>query len=143
MNENTLNLLRLLVKSGHLAEIRLDTLLADLDLSATRLWTLQHLQQSDRPQSPGSIANCMAFAKSNATQLVDHLEAGQLLRRVPDASDRRCTHLDLTEAGRERVQSALETLQPLLARLEQTFTPQEQEQLVNLLRRLNEAIQQP
>lgn len=140
MNENTLKLLRLLVQSGRLTETRLDALLAGLDLSATRFWALQHLEEADEPLSLGTLAGSMAFARSNATQLVDHLEAEALVRRAAAPQDRRCTHLELTGSGRQRARKALESLRPALEQIEAAFTPQEQEQLAGLLQRLNEAM---
>jgi DNA-binding MarR family transcriptional regulator len=140
MNENTLAVLRTLVRSARSAETRLDGLLAGLGLSATRLWALQRLERSDEPLSPGELAGCMAFAKSNATQLIDHLEAARLVQRVPNPRDRRCTHLAVTESGKQSRTAALKTLGPFVERIEQSLSPQEWEQLSGLLQRLNEAL---
>ncbi len=140
MNENTFALLRMLAKSGRLTEARLDSLLSSLDLSATRLFTLQQLARASEPVSPGGLAECMAFAKSNATQLVDSLEANHLVRRVPDPDDRRCTHLALTAEGHERSQAALEALRPLAEKIEALFSPEELALLAGLLQRMNDAV---
>jgi len=115
-------------------------MLAGLDLSATRLWTLQKLENASEPVSPGSLAGCMAFAKSNATQLVDHLENARLVKRVPDPQDRRCTHLALTPEGHERGRAALEALRPLAEQIEALYSPEELDLLVTLLERLNQAV---
>ena len=141
MNESVLVLLQALVRSARSVEMHLDSQLAVHGLSATRLWTLQRLGQPGAPLSPGQLAGCMAFARSNATQLVDHLEAAHLVQRVPDPQDRRSTHLAVTEQGRQNCAAALESLQPLLEQIEQALSPAEREQLAALLLRLAGALQ--
>ncbi|HVO42149.1 MAG TPA: MarR family transcriptional regulator [Aggregatilineales bacterium] len=140
MNEETLILLRYLIKSGRLAETSMDSLLSEAELSATKLLTLRQLDQAERRLSLGQLATCMAFAKSNATQLVDSLESAHLVKRVPNEDDRRCTGLDLTEEGRKRYEAALRTVQPLVEQLEALYSPDERRQLAALLQRLSDAL---
>lgn len=139
-NEKTFLLLRYLVRTGRITEARLDTLLSKVDLSATRLLTLRQLEQADEPLSLSQLATCLAFVKSNATQLVDNLEAQQLVNRVPDPRDRRCTLLEMTEEGRQRHEAAQQVLQPLLDKLETIYTVEERSQLLGLLQRLDAAL---
>jgi DNA-binding MarR family transcriptional regulator len=133
-------LLRNLIKSSRLSEAKVDSLLADVDLSTTKLLTLRHLIDSDESVSLGQLASCMAFAKSNATQLVDNLEAASLVKRVPDPCDRRSTRLDLTEAGKQQHEAALQAVQPLVEQLDALYTPEERVQLVSLLQRLSDVM---
>jgi MarR family transcriptional regulator for hemolysin len=134
-------LLHRLIRSARGVETHLDLQLAGLGLSATRLWALQRLERSPEPLSPAELAGCMAFARSNATQLIDNLEAAQLVQRVPDPQDRRCTHLSVTEAGRKSSAAGLESLDPLIEQIDRALSPEEREQLNTLLQRLNEALQ--
>lgn len=140
MNENVLSLLPALVRVGRLAEARVDSVLEPLSLSATRLWTLQRLNAADRPLSLGDLASCMAFAKSNATQLVDSLETAELVRRAPSRNDRRCTLVELTETGDQQSALGNAALEPLTQRLSETFSPEEREQLAVLLQKLAGAL---
>ncbi len=82
----------------------------------------------------------MAFAKSNATQLIDHLESERLVRRLPNQDDRRCTHIEITDRGRQLQAEALAAIAPLAGTLEGVFTPQERERLAALLQRLIEGL---
>ncbi len=141
MNDEMLTLIKLLMRSGKAVEAKLDGTLDDVALSTTRLLTLRQIAHSDEPLSLGQLATCLAFVKSNATQLVDRLEVDSLVQRVPAAYDRRCTLLALTEAGQARYAEALQLVEPLVTRLEQTFTSDERAQLANLLTRWSEALQ--
>lgn len=137
MNEEMMSLLRELVRTGKLTEAKLDNLLDEVDLSSTKLWTIQHLDRADNLLSLGDLAGCMSFAKSNATQLVDNLESARLVKRVPDPRDRRSTLLDLTEEGHRCQESALLAIKPLMDQLEAAFSPDERAQLTALLHKLN------
>ncbi len=133
-------LLRQLIKSAKLTEGRLDALLSELDLSATKLLTLRHLDRSREPVSLGALAECMVFAKSNATQLIDHLESAGLVVRVPSPDDRRCTRVTLTELGKERKRDASRTIRPLAVGLETVFTREERARFFEYLDRLSDAM---
>lgn len=136
VNQETMRLLRQLIKSAKLTENRVDAFLGELDLSATKLLTLRHLEQSEEPVSLGALAHCMAFAKSNATQLIDHLEEAGLVYRVPSPVDRRCTEVAVTALGRERENAATQAIRPLADRLEATFSSAERARFLEYLDRL-------
>ncbi len=143
MNENhtvvedeTTQLLRYLMRMGKLAEGRMDALLNEIDLSASRLITLQRLEQAEEPLSLSQLASCLAFVKSNATQLIDRLEQDQLVRRVPHAEDRRCTLIEVTDEGKARHEAGVRIIQPLLNKFDELYTAEERAQLLGLLQRL-------
>lgn len=140
MNEETLRLLRQILKGGKLTEARIDSLLGSFGLSATKLLTLRHLDQAHESVSLGALAQCMAFAKSNATQLVDHLESSGLVERVPSPNDRRCTELALTGLGKKQMEAGSQAIRPLAERIESLFSPRERAQLLVYLERLSEAL---
>src|SRR5947208_13515993 len=101
IEEEIVQLQLYLIRMGKVTEVRMDTLLNEIDLSASRLLTLRRLEQAEEPLSLSQLASCLAFVKSNATQLIDRLEQDQLVRRVPHAEDRRCTLIEVTEAGKQ------------------------------------------
>jgi DNA-binding MarR family transcriptional regulator len=140
MNEETLTLLRALMKTSKVLEAVLDEQLADSQLSTTRLLTLKQINETDEPLSLGQLASCLAFVKSNATQLIDRLEAETLVRRVPAPHDRRCTLLELTDDGKQRYQDGLKTLEPLLDQLETLYSADERAQLLALMQRLTDSL---
>ncbi len=140
IEEETTQLLRYLIRMGKVTEGRMDTLLSEIDLSTSRLLTLQRLEQAEEPLSLSQLASCLAFVKSNATQLIDRLEQDQLVRRVPHAEDRRCTLIEVTEEGKQRHQDALLVIQPLMDKFDQLYTAEERAQLLGLLQRLETSL---
>ncbi len=52
------------------------------------------------------LADALLMQPSNASTLVSQLSAKGLLRRVPDAIDRRVVHLHLTDEARSRAHEA-------------------------------------
>lgn len=140
MNENILSLLCTLIKTGKLAESREDRMLDSVGLTVTKMLALEQLHRTDEPLSLGDLATRLHFVKSNATQLVDNLEAARLVRRVPHHNDRRCTLLQLTDEGRNQHNAAMDSVQPLVDQVESLYTPEELAQLTHLLQRLNDAL---
>jgi DNA-binding MarR family transcriptional regulator len=74
----------------------------------------------------------------NVTTLVDALEKDRLVRRVPHATDRRATVIELTAAGAKYAQQ-MATGAPLqaIADLFRGLTPEERKQLFGLITKLN------
>src|SRR5258708_6642788 len=137
VDDEIILLLRVILRTSRIAEAHLDSVLNEVDLSATRLFTLQQLAQTDEPISLSQLASCLSFVKSNATQLVDNLETSQLVKRVPAPHDRRCTQLELTDLGKERYPMALQTLEPMIEKIEALYTAEERDQLMTLLQRMD------
>jgi MarR family transcriptional regulator, organic hydroperoxide resistance regulator len=81
----------------------------------------------------GALAEALVCDASNVTGLVDRLEERGLIERRPDPSDRRVKRIALTAEGqvaREQMMERLFEPPDAIRRL----TPQEQEQLRDLLR---------
>lgn len=140
MNEKIHSLLCTLVKMGRLAESKEDRLLDTVGLSVTKMLALEQLHRAGEPLSLGDLAERLQFVKSNVTQLADNMETAQLVRRVPHETDRRCKLLALTDEGRQQHAAAAEVIQPLVDKVASLYTPDEQETLVRLLQRLNDAL---
>jgi DNA-binding MarR family transcriptional regulator len=106
-------------------------------LSLAKLGALRHLAEAGEPLPLGQLAERIACVKSNVTQLIDRLESDDLVRRVPDPSDRRSVRAEITPQGRERYQAGMDALNAaesdLVAELEMT----DRDQLQRLLSRLS------
>ena len=74
--------------------------------------------------------------KSNVTQLVDRLEAEQLVRRVPDPSDRRSVRAEITPDGLAKFQSGIKAVQAAEAEIVSDLETEDRAQLLDLLARL-------
>jgi DNA-binding MarR family transcriptional regulator len=79
------------------------------------IWTfdvLSALRRSSPPHqlSPGQLVAQTMVTSGTMTNRIDHLERRGLVRRRPDPADARSVRVQLTAAGRRRVDDALEDL---------------------------------
>lgn len=91
-----------LIHAAHSIEGRFEKALATVNLSGPKFAALSVLVAQDQPLSLGELAEKLTCVRSNATQLVDRLEADGLVKRTDDPSDRRGVRAQVTELGRER-----------------------------------------
>jgi DNA-binding MarR family transcriptional regulator len=84
--------------------------------------------------TPGALLRATLVTSGTMTNRIDRLAAANLVRREPDPRDKRGVLVTLTEAGRERVDAALDRLlhreRALLAGLD----PGERRSLADLMR---------
>ena len=123
----------------HVASIiqdRLETALEPTGLSLAKLGALKHLAESNEPLALGQLAERIACVKSTVTQLVDRLETDQLVRRVPDPSDRRSVRAEITPQGRARYEAGMEAMHAAENELVGELNLSDREQLQDLLGRL-------
>src|SRR6185312_12140491 len=102
--------LRLLVRTQiHLWDAADQALRSRHDLPLARYLPMRVIQQT-----PGcriqDIAEQLAITNSGASQAVDKIEQAGHARRKPNPADRRSSVVELTEAGRELLKAAAETL---------------------------------
>ncbi len=115
---------------------RLETALEPTGLSLAKLGALKHLAEANEPLPLGQLAERIACVKSNVTQLVDRLEAEQLVRRVPDPSDRRSVRAEITPDGLAKFQSGIKAVQAAEAEIVSDLETEDRAQLLDLLARL-------
>lgn len=106
---------------GRKIMMELDAALENVGLSAAKLWALKPLIEADDNLGVTQLADCMGSGKSNATQIIDRMEAEGLVRRVPNPDDRRSILLEVTEEGLARYQTGIDlhrqTAQRMLSQL--------------------------
>lgn len=103
------------------------------------LETLYHLG----PLMCSQLADKHLKSRNNFTTVIDNLEKAGLVRRERDQEDRRVVMVHLTEEGRERIARLFpDHVRAVVADM-QVLTPEEQEQLGALLRRLGRQQQEP
>lgn len=67
-------------------------------VTGAQLWAMQEL--SERPGlRVGELANMMALHQSTASNMIDKLESGELIRKERTAADQRVVRLYLTDKG--------------------------------------------
>ncbi|MQA87414.1 MAG: MarR family transcriptional regulator [Streptosporangiales bacterium] len=86
--------------------------------------------------SPGTLLRATLVTSGTMTNRIDRLEHAGLVRRGPDPHDRRGVLVRLTEAGRERVDAALDDLVKRERELLAGLTDEQQRTLAGLLRGL-------
>ena len=127
--EGAIGLLALLIKSGRLAESRLDCALSRAGLTFVRWRALDALARAGEPIPlkllPGEL-NCV---KSNITQLVDKLESEGIVKRLPDPDDRRGILVELTAAGRDAHLAGRQALETATQDLFREFEASDREEL--------------
>ena len=112
--------------------------LARHDLEIWSFDVLSALRRAQAPQhlSPGQLLAQTLVSSGTMTNRLDHLEKWGLVRRRPDPSDARSVRVQITAAGRRRVDSALADLiereQAILASLDD----HERDVVAGLLRRV-------
>ena len=129
------------MRVGKLAAAKTDAALELVELSCTRLSVLHQLEQSGKALPLGDLAQCLQFAKSNATQVADQLEARDLVRRIPQTQDRRSIQLELTEQGKAKHQEAVTALSPLAEKILLAFSAEERAQFESYLQRVSSLLE--
>jgi DNA-binding MarR family transcriptional regulator len=82
------------------------------DLEIWSFDVLSALRRTDAPHhlSPGQLLAQTMVTSGTMTNRLDHLEGRGLVRRRPDPTDARSVRVQLTAAGRKRVDAALADL---------------------------------
>jgi MarR family transcriptional regulator, 2-MHQ and catechol-resistance regulon repressor len=84
-----------------------------------------------------ALSDELKVTRPDITGIVDRLEKKALVKRIERSTDRRTTDLVITEKGKKLYGKIRECYSSLLQEsLERSLTPQEQETLARLLRRL-------
>lgn len=74
-------------------------------VTGAQLWAMQEL--SERPGlRVGELANLMALHQSTASNMIDKLESGELIRKERTAADQRVVRLYLTDKGADLLSRA-------------------------------------
>jgi DNA-binding MarR family transcriptional regulator len=88
-----------------------------------------------------TIAGFLGVTPRNVTGLVDSLEAGGLVERIPDPADRRATIVRVTPAGEAVAQRSRRVHQAVVGKVMGILTEQEKLQLRHLSTKLLRAVE--
>ncbi len=106
-------------------------------LTPAKLRVLQILRSKPGGSTtPKALATQMGLAQATITAMVDKLVAGGHVAREKSDTDRRMSHLVITEAGRDTVRNAPDALQQRFVNAFERMRPWEQAQLVASLERV-------
>jgi DNA-binding MarR family transcriptional regulator len=112
---------------------RMEQAFEAVGLSSAKFGVLSQLAEAGAPLSLSELAARLSCVRSNMTQLVDRLEADNLVRRVDDPTDRRIVRAELTPLGQERAHAGARQLADVLATFTATLSPADREALRRIL----------
>ncbi len=92
------------------------------------------------PARASEVARALGVTPAGTTDALDRLEARRLVRRVPDASDRRAVQVVLTPAGRRLLKQAHAAKHATLRYLDGAMSIDERRALADGLRALTRAL---
>ena len=95
------------MKTFGMVEAGLEASLEPLGLSLAKFLALSQLAAAGEPLPLSTLAERRACVRSNITQLIDRLEADNLVKRSDDPRDRRSVRAELTDEGRSRYEAGL------------------------------------
>ena len=84
----------------------------------------------------GEISAKILKSTGNMTMVIDNLEKHGYVRRRRDTEDRRMVHIELTEAGKNKIEEILPGHVAAIMEEMSSLTPKEQETLGELARKL-------
>ena len=96
-----------------------DAFFADFQLTDVQFNVLMlvHFQGGDQGVSQVELSRMMLVNRANITSLVDRMESADLVRRVPDPTDRRYKIIQLTALGKTRLFEVYEPYKALVTEL--------------------------
>lgn len=128
-----------------LVQRELDAVFAEYDLTGADFDVLAALRRSGAPYrlTPGELSRSTMITSGGMTKRLDRLEAGGLIRREPDPSDRRGKLIALTPKGRDLVDHAVEAHLENEERLLAALSTAKRGELTRLLRELLSSLDPP
>ncbi|MBD1925437.1 MarR family transcriptional regulator [Trichocoleus sp. FACHB-90] len=123
--------------SKHL-ERSIQETVSDFSLNSGEFDVLATLLRSGQPYqlSPTELFNTLMISSGTMTHRIDRLEQADLVKRIPDPSDRRGTLVQLTDKGFNVIEKAIEAHVANGHRLLTVLEKTEREVLAQLLRKL-------
>jgi DNA-binding MarR family transcriptional regulator len=95
------------------------------------------------PRTPSEIAERLQITTASVTELVDRLERGGLVTRIPHPTDRRKLLVTLTPTGVRKSELMQEHFTDVLAKCSTDLTPSERTVVLNFLRHAAATMESP
>ena len=113
----------------------LDRELSQVDISAAQLIVLSSMASKEADSASGLCKN-ISYDPGAMTRMIDRLQQKGLVRRVPNADDRRAANLELTAAGRALYPHLLAAKEAVQAQFLRGFGADDVRLLEKLLNRM-------
>ncbi len=110
----------------------------EFSLTVGEFDVLAALRRSGQPYqlSPTELFNTLMVSSGTMTHRIDRLEQAELVKRIPEPSDRRGTRIELTDKGFNIIENALEAHVINEHRVLSVLEASERKALTQLLRKL-------
>ena len=99
------------------------------------------LSRSKTPPTMGDLSGELGIPLSSTTRIVDGLVNANLLERINDPLDRRVVRIQMSEHRKQFSQTATDHIKQRVTSLLNTFSPSEQEQLLQLATKLYKSME--
>ncbi|BAZ48687.1 transcriptional regulator, MarR family protein [Nostoc sp. NIES-4103] len=111
---------------------------SEFGLNVGEFDVLAALRRSGQPYqlSPTELFNTLMVSSGTMTHRIDRLEQSELVKRIPDSSDRRGTLIQLTDKGFNVIEKAVEAHVRNEHRILSVLEESEHKTLADLLRKL-------
>jgi Transcriptional regulators len=145
LDMHALGLLGRLFRAAHFADAALAEDLHGHHLQAGWFDLLAALRRAGDPfeLNPTQLMRATMLSSGGITKRLDRLTEAGLVERQPDPGDRRGTLVRLTHRGKKVIDKAVETHVANEQDLLRTLTPNQQQRLDGLLRKLLAGLEQP
>jgi len=88
----------------------------------------------------GELSQKTGLAFSTTTDLVDRMEKNKLVKRIKDDKDRRVVRIEVLDKGREIIKEVIHKRQDFLGEVLDTFSSSQVNDLIDLLKVLQESM---
>ena len=117
-----------------------EKMLKPYELTLEQFHLLKHMQQ-DAGMSQRELGELVNKTPANITRILDRLEAKNLVHRRPSKTDRRATHVFLTQDGDMLKRKVFATFEPLSAQLTEGISDKRQDETRKILATITKNIQ--
>ena len=129
-----------IARTGDLLVRRIADLVQPFDLTPSSGLVLGILADAESQLPPNEIAERLILSRASVTSLLDSLERRGYVRRLPHPTDRRMLLIELTDVGRRIAHEFRLVVHRHQKEWMATLSEKEQDQLVNMLHRLQAAL---
>ncbi|MGN6525900.1 MAG: MarR family winged helix-turn-helix transcriptional regulator [Burkholderiaceae bacterium] len=134
---------RLVFRVAHLLQSRIDAALAPLGIDMREYLALVLVGDDADALRPSDLGATLDATRTQVTRLLDGLEARGLVRRAPNAADRRSLQLESTPAGKALTRRAAQAVHPAYAAAWAGLGPESTRRTLRALARVHGTLSGP
>jgi DNA-binding MarR family transcriptional regulator len=100
------------------------------------------LSHSESPPTMGELSADLGIPLSSATRIINWLVKAGFIERIQDPSDRRVVRVEMTKQARHFYQTAIDYNKQRISHLMQRFSAEERSQLLHLMGKLLDVLEE-